>query len=277
MNQQKISKLVRTLYRAYLRSCTHIEKSEKVLWLRNTNSFPMCGEGGYGKNIGEHLKNLFPLTETSVNKIIDPSIGGMFLTSDQLSVIVKNEFRTQTPFTPERLNNSFRVLRMFRDHCHLIRKPCYSSKITDGIKIEICSEHLRTSSSQQTKNNVYVCRTRMENVGQKHVQVIARHFTFYNSIGEVICVIHNSYGVVGKLPVLTPGQTFEYCSRVILQSEKGVMSGGFRMVTLPNTEKGPQAIRLKYSMNDGNENVEYFDAAINPLMLLADETEKELP
>ena len=60
-------------------------------------------------------------------------------------------------------------------------------------------------------------------------QLRARHWRITDAFGRLLEV--KGPGVVGEMPVLKPGQSFEYQSGTPLETSTGVMVGSYRMQT----------------------------------------------
>ncbi|KAJ1476682.1 ApaG domain-containing protein, partial [Baffinella frigidus] len=81
---------------------------------------------------------------------------------------------------------------------------------------------------------LFVYRITLENEGKETMQLQARAWEFLDASGNIVGSIakgSGATGVVGKQPVLKPGQVFEYHSGVELHTSEGRMSGSFQMRT----------------------------------------------
>ena len=67
----------------------------------------------------------------------------------------------------------------------------------------------------------------LENLGPETVQLINRKWTITNAAGGREEVA--GAGVIGKQPVLSPGQTFRYQSGTPLSTPSGLMNGQYEM------------------------------------------------
>ena len=65
------------------------------------------------------------------------------------------------------------------------------------------------------------------------MQLISRHWEIEDASGQVEMV--DGLGVVGKQPLLQPGQVFEYTSGAQLRTNAGMMSGHFFFVAVDGT------------------------------------------
>ena len=67
----------------------------------------------------------------------------------------------------------------------------------------------------------------IENQGNTTVQLISRYWTIKDSLNETEIV--QGEGVIGKQPILKPGETHTYQSGCLLHSPFGSMSGYYTM------------------------------------------------
>jgi ApaG protein len=67
------------------------------------------------------------------------------------------------------------------------------------------------------------------NSGNETVQLRTRHWTITDATGHRQEV--RGEGVIGKQPVLAPGERFEYTSGVPLTTASGIMTGRYQMVS----------------------------------------------
>ncbi len=82
-------------------------------------------------------------------------------------------------------------------------------------------------SSPDDSKYVWAYEVKIENLGQETVQLINRHWSITNSLGQTQTV--RGPGVVGEQPVLKPGEYFEYTSGTPLNTPSGLMSGIYQM------------------------------------------------
>ena len=72
-------------------------------------------------------------------------------------------------------------------------------------------------------------RIQITNEGAETVQLVSRQWMITDGHGRTIEV--RGAGVVGKQPVLRPGESFEYTSGTPLPTPNGIMVGSYQMVT----------------------------------------------
>ena len=101
------------------------------------------------------------------------------------------------------------------------------SSVTRSIRVTVKPTYLEDQSSPAESHYVWAYHVRIENEGQETVQLRNRHWKITDSQGRVHEV--RGAGVVGKKPVLQPGQSFEYTSGSILKTPWGTMHGSYQM------------------------------------------------
>jgi ApaG protein len=93
-------------------------------------------------------------------------------------------------------------------------------------------EHLY--SFPQLRKFVHSYHIIIENQSEKVVQLISRHWFIVNGFGEVREV--EGVGVIGKQPVIGPGELYEYDSWSPINTEVGKMYGSFTMLNVGENE-----------------------------------------
>ena len=99
---------------------------------------------------------------------------------------------------------------------------------TRGIRVRVESAFEAGRSDPDQGAWFFSYTVRIDNVGSETVQLLGRHWIITDSDGEVEEV--RGPGVVGKQPVLKPGESFEYTSGVPLPTASGFMTGRYQMV-----------------------------------------------
>jgi ApaG protein len=100
---------------------------------------------------------------------------------------------------------------------------------TRSIQISVEPFNLDDQSAPDQNRFVFGYRVQIENQGGEVVQLIGRHWRITDSLGRTMVV--RGAGVVGKQPVLQPGESFEYTSGTPLATPRGIMVGSYSMVT----------------------------------------------
>ena len=96
--------------------------------------------------------------------------------------------------------------------------------------VEVTAEAFYLPEHSEPADDVYnfAYRIRLQNHGTDIVQLISRHWIITDSTGKVTEV--QGEGVVGKQPVLAPGEAFEYVSGSRMESPMGTMQGTYQMI-----------------------------------------------
>ncbi len=102
-----------------------------------------------------------------------------------------------------------------------------SDTTTRGVRIEIESSYIPDRSSEPENYFFFAYDVVITNVGDDIVQLVSREWIITNSDGEVERV--EGPGVVGKQPLLGPGESFEYTSFCPLNTPVGSMQGAYTM------------------------------------------------
>jgi len=98
-----------------------------------------------------------------------------------------------------------------------------SEIISNGIRVTVNSEYSPSQSQPENNNWLYIYTITISSERHDTVQLLNRHWTITNGDGKTQVV--QGPGVVGKQPVLAPGQSFSYSSACPLDTEYGCMHG----------------------------------------------------
>ncbi|NKI27398.1 Co2+/Mg2+ efflux protein ApaG [Arenibacter sp. 6A1] len=110
-----------------------------------------------------------------------------------------------------------------------------TTQITKGIKISVITSFEGTFFKNYKMHFAFGYTITIENQSKDSVQLTSRHWRIYDSLNDL--EILNGEGVIGKKPVLRPGQSHTYSSGCLLTSTIGAMKGHYNMVNLNNSEK----------------------------------------
>jgi ApaG protein len=119
-----------------------------------------------------------------------------------------------------------------------------SDAVTRGVRVHVESEYAAERSQPSQNQWFFLYTITIANEGAETVQLLTRHWIITDAAGRVEEV--RGPGVVGKQPILKPGESFTYTSGCPLNTPFGVMQGTYQMVT---------------------EGGEHFDATIAPFTL----------
>lgn len=98
---------------------------------------------------------------------------------------------------------------------------------TRDILVQVQPKFLEDQSEPDEGYFVWAYSIRIENTGRDTVQLINRHWHITDGRGQVE-EVHGA-GVVGKQPVLRPGESFDYTSGCPLRTPSGFMVGTYEM------------------------------------------------
>ena len=100
--------------------------------------------------------------------------------------------------------------------------------LTRSIRVRVESEFAPGRSNPQQNQWFFFYTVRLTNEGRETVKLLSRHWIITDAMGEVREV--RGPGVIGKQPVLEPGQSFEYTSGCDMPTPFGSMRGTYQMV-----------------------------------------------
>ena len=100
---------------------------------------------------------------------------------------------------------------------------------TRAIRVTVRPQYLPDQSDPAKSQYVWAYQVRIENTGDSTVQLRSRHWKITDGLGRLQEV--RGPGVVGKTPMLRPGEIFEYTSGTPLSTPSGFMSGTYLMVS----------------------------------------------
>ena len=107
------------------------------------------------------------------------------------------------------------------------------SQITKGIKISVLTSFEGTYFKNYKIHFAFSYRVTIENQSKDSVQLNTRHWEIYDALNNLEVV--DGEGVIGKKPVIKPGESYTYSSGCLLSSPIGAMKGYFNMVNFTST------------------------------------------
>lgn len=100
--------------------------------------------------------------------------------------------------------------------------------VTRDIAIRVAVSYLAEQSDPATNRWFWSYHVRIENGSDRAVQLLSRAWTIVDGHGTVHEVIGE--GVVGEMPLIAAGSSFDYVSGCPLDTPTGSMRGNYRMV-----------------------------------------------
>lgn len=113
-------------------------------------------------------------------------------------------------------------------------------QVTSGIKISVETHFEGTFYKNYKIHFAFGYRVTIENQSKDSVQLTSRFWKIKDALNSTEIV--EGEGVVGKKPVLRPGESHTYSSGCLLSSPFGSMSGHYNMVNFTSTKKFKVAI-----------------------------------
>ncbi|PKO38056.1 MAG: Co2+/Mg2+ efflux protein ApaG [Betaproteobacteria bacterium HGW-Betaproteobacteria-6] len=106
---------------------------------------------------------------------------------------------------------------------------------TDKYQIEIhpMPQYIPEQSDPENDRYIFAYTITIKNVGSVPAQLVSRHWIITDGNNEVQEV--RGLGVVGKQPLLQPGESFQYTSGSSLTTPIGTMKGSYQMVAEDGT------------------------------------------
>ncbi|OIQ18162.1 Co2+/Mg2+ efflux protein ApaG [Lacinutrix sp. MedPE-SW] len=113
-------------------------------------------------------------------------------------------------------------------------------QVTKGIKISVETNFEGTFYKNYKIHYAFGYKVTIENQSKDSVQLNARHWTILDALNNIETV--SGEGVIGKKPVLKPGESHTYNSGCLLTSPFGAMQGHYSMINFTTTKKFDVAI-----------------------------------
>ncbi|WP_411030327.1 Co2+/Mg2+ efflux protein ApaG [Spongiimicrobium sp. 3-5] len=109
------------------------------------------------------------------------------------------------------------------------------TQVTKGIKVSVNTSFEGTFFKNYKMHFAFGYTITIENQSKNSVQLTSRHWQIYDALNDLEIV--DGEGVIGKKPVIKPGESYTYSSGCLLGSPIGAMKGHFNMVSLSSTER----------------------------------------
>lgn len=101
--------------------------------------------------------------------------------------------------------------------------------VTRNVRVSVESEFAPERSNPAGSKWFFLYTIRITNEGAETVKLLSRHWIITDAMGGVREV--RGPGVIGKQPVLEPGESFEYTSGCDFTTPFGTMRGTYQMVS----------------------------------------------
>ena len=105
--------------------------------------------------------------------------------------------------------------------------------VTRGVTVRTAVTYLAEQSDPTADRWFWSYHVRIENGSEIAVQLLSRSWRIVDGRGSIHEV--TGEGVVGEMPLIAPGASFDYVSGCPLDTASGAMSGTYRMVDADGT------------------------------------------
>ena len=99
---------------------------------------------------------------------------------------------------------------------------------TGSLVVRVAVSYLPEQSAPAAARWFWSYHVRIENDGERPVQLLSRHWIIKDGAGTVHEV--RGEGVVGEMPLIMPNASFDYVSGCPLATASGAMEGSYRMI-----------------------------------------------
>ncbi|HET8736875.1 MAG TPA: Co2+/Mg2+ efflux protein ApaG [Pricia sp.] len=110
-----------------------------------------------------------------------------------------------------------------------------TTQVTKGIKISVKTSFEGTFFKNYKMHFAFGYTITIENQSKDSVQLTSRHWKIYDALNEL--EVLDGEGVIGKKPVIKPGEAHTYNSGCLLTAPIGAMKGHYNMANLVSAEK----------------------------------------
>lgn len=105
-------------------------------------------------------------------------------------------------------------------------------QVTSGIKISVETTFEGTFYKNYKVHFAFGYKVSIENQSKVSVQLYSRHWRILDALNNMEII--EGEGVIGKKPILKPGESHTYTSGCLLTSPFGAMQGHYNMVNFTN-------------------------------------------
>ena len=111
----------------------------------------------------------------------------------------------------------------------------FNKSVSEEINVEVVTRFQPEYSKPKENQYLFAYQITITNHNSFPVQLLSRKWMIKEASGKQTIV--NGEGVVGKMPILQPGESFQYVSCCPLESPIGTMEGHYKFINLDNEEQ----------------------------------------
>jgi len=109
----------------------------------------------------------------------------------------------------------------------LIGSEKIAEAITSGIKVQVVSKFIPEHTNPDIPRYFFAYWVTITNDSETAIKLLDRHWEITDAIGKLEVV--TGEGVIGKQPIIKPGESFSYNSFCPIETEFGMMSGHYKV------------------------------------------------
>jgi ApaG protein len=109
----------------------------------------------------------------------------------------------------------------------LIGSEKIAESITSGIKVQVVSKFIPEHTNPDIPRYFFAYWVTITNDSETAIKLLDRHWEITDAIGKLEVV--TGEGVIGKQPIIKPGESFSYNSFCPIETEFGMMSGHYKV------------------------------------------------
>lgn len=99
--------------------------------------------------------------------------------------------------------------------------------ITSGVKVQVVSKFIPEHTNPDIPRYFFAYWVTITNDSETAIKLLDRHWEITDAIGKLEVV--TGEGVIGKQPIIKPGESFSYNSFCPIETEFGMMSGHYKV------------------------------------------------
>jgi ApaG protein len=98
-----------------------------------------------------------------------------------------------------------------------------------GVDVQVKTQYLSQQSDPARRSYAFAYTITITNQRSEAVQLLSRHWIITDQNNKMEEV--RGSGVVGQQPLIQPGQSYQYSSGAVIETETGDMRGSYTMTT----------------------------------------------
>jgi len=109
----------------------------------------------------------------------------------------------------------------------LIGSEKIAEAITSGIKVQVVSKFIPEHTNPDIPRYFFAYWVTITNDSETAIKLLDRHWEITDALGKLEVI--TGEGVIGKQPIIKPGESFSYNSFCPIETEFGMMSGHYKV------------------------------------------------